>query len=135
MKKKIRVLYLDDEENNLRSFKAAFRRDFQVYTAQNTEEAFAIVKEHQPHVVFSDQRMPVTTGVEFFNALRQVYPDSVRILITGYADMDNVIQAINKGNVYRYLTKPWSEDEIKIAILNGYDLFQAPDLFLLVRWE
>jgi len=123
--KKIRVLYLDDEDNNLRSFKAAFRRDYEVYTANNTEDAFSILKTHKPQVIFSDQRMPVTTGVEFFNAVRQVFPDPVRILITGFTDVNDIIDAINKGHVYRYITKPWSEAEIKVAIENAYDLYHT----------
>lgn len=122
-KKRIKVLYLDDEENNLRSFKAAFRRDYDVHTAVTSEEAFKIVKTLKPHVIFSDQRMPVTTGVEFFNAVRQVFPEPVRILITGFTDVNDIIDAINKGHVYRYITKPWSEAEIKVAIENAYDLY------------
>lgn len=124
-KKNIRVLYLDDEDNNLRSFKAAFRREYDVYTANTSEEAFDILKAVKPHVIFSDQRMPVTTGVEFFNAVRQVFPDPVRILITGYTDVNDIIEAINKGHIYRYITKPWSEHEIRVAIDNAYDLFQT----------
>ncbi len=123
--KPIRVLYLDDEDNNLRSFKAAFRRDYEVYTANNTEDAFSILKSYRPQVIFSDQRMPVTTGVEFFNAVRQVFPEPVRILITGFTDVNDIIDAINKGHVYRYITKPWSEAEIKVAIENAYDLYHT----------
>lgn len=122
-KEKIRVLYLDDEDNNLRSFKAAFRRDYQVYTANNTEDAFSIIKTQNPHVIFSDQRMPVTSGVDFFNAVRQVFPEPVRILITGYTDVNDIIEAINKGNIYRYITKPWNESDITVAIENAYDLY------------
>lgn len=124
-KKDIRVLYLDDEANNLRSFKAAFRRDYQIFTAETSEEAFKVVKTAKPQVIFSDQRMPVTTGVEFFNAVRQVFPDPVRILITGYTDVHDIIDAINKGHVYRYITKPWSEAEIRVAIENAFDLYQT----------
>lgn len=122
-KEKIKVLYLDDEDNNLRSFKAAFRRDYEVHIANNTEDAFSIIKTHSPHVIFSDQRMPVTTGVDFFNAVRQVFPEPVRILITGYTDVNDIIEAINKGNIYRYITKPWDESDIRVAIENAYDLF------------
>lgn len=121
--KKVRVLYLDDEENNLTSFKAAFRREYDVYTADTSEKAFDIVKSVRPQVIFSDQRMPVTTGVEFFNAVRQVFPDPVRILITGYTDVGDIIEAINKGHIYRFITKPWSEQEIRVAIDNAFDLY------------
>lgn len=120
---RIKVLYLDDEENNLRSFKAAFRRDYEVHVANNTEKAFQLIKECSPHVIFSDQRMPVTTGVEFFNAVRQVFPDPVRILMTGYTDLQAIVDAINKGHIYRYITKPWNDTEIKVAIENAYDVY------------
>lgn len=123
--KPIRILYLDDEDNNLRSFKAAFRREYEVYTANNTEDAFSIIKSQKPQVIFSDQRMPVTSGVEFFNAVRQVFPEPVRILITGFTDVNDIIDAINKGHIYRYITKPWSEAEIKVAIENAYDLYHT----------
>ncbi len=124
-KKNIRVLYLDDEENNLRSFKAAFRREYDVYIANTSEAAFNIIKSVSPQVIFSDQRMPVTTGVEFFNAVRQVFPDPVRILITGYTDVNDIIDAINKGHIYRYITKPWSEHEVRVAIDNAFDLYET----------
>lgn len=122
---KVRVLYLDDEENNLRSFKATFRRDYDVYTAVTSEEAFKIIKAVNPQVIFSDQRMPVTTGVEFFNAVRQVYPDPVRILITGYTDINDIIEAINRGHIYRYITKPWSEHEIRVSIENALEIYNT----------
>lgn len=121
--KQIRILYLDDEENNLNSFKAAFRREYDIYLAKNSEEAFNILKTVKPQIVFSDQRMPVTTGVEFFNAVRQVFPDPVRILMTGYTDINDIILAINKGHIYRYITKPWNEHEVRVAIENAYDLY------------
>lgn len=124
-KKNIRILYLDDEENNLSSFRAAFRREYDIYTANTSEEAFSVLKKVKPHIIFSDQRMPVTTGVEFFNAVRQIFPDPVRILITGYTDINDIIQAINKGHIYRYITKPWNEHEVRVAIENAYDLYQT----------
>ncbi len=124
-KKNIRILYLDDEENNLGSFKAAFRREYDIYTASTSEEAFSVLKKVKPHIIFSDQRMPVTTGVEFFNAVRQIFPDPVRILITGYTDINDIIQAINKGHIYRYITKPWNEHEIRVAIENAFDLYNT----------
>lgn len=124
-KKHIKVLYLDDEENNLRSFKAAFRREYDVYTANTSEQAYDVIKSIKPHVIFSDQRMPITTGVDFFNAVRQIFPEPVRILITGYTDINDIIDAINKGHIYRYITKPWSEHEIRVAIDNAYDLYQT----------
>ena len=124
-KKHIKVLYLDDEDNNLRSFKAAFRREYDVYTANTSEQAYDVIKSIKPHIIFSDQRMPVTSGVDFFNAVRQIFPDPVRILLTGYTDINDIIEAINKGHIYRFITKPWSEHEIRVAIDNAYDLYNT----------
>lgn len=122
---RICVLYLDDEVNNLRSFKAALRRDYNVLVAEKPEEAFQLLEKENPQIVFSDQRMPEMTGVEFFQRIRESHPEVIRILLTGFADIENVVQAINKGHVYQYLTKPWNEDEIRFAIENGAELYHT----------
>ena len=120
-KDKIKVLFVDDEESNLRSFKAMFRRSYQVFTAQTATEALGILDENPGmHVVLSDQRMPQTTGIEFLEQVRTEVPDAVRILVTGYSDINAVIGAINKAEIYRFIAKPWNEDEIKDAIEGAY---------------
>lgn len=114
---KIKVLYVDDEQNNLNSFKATFRFDFQVFIALDTTQAYHILdKEQDISVIISDQRMPEKTGVEFFEEIREKYPKPMRILLTGYADIEAVIDAINKGNVFRYIKKPWTDADISTAI-------------------
>lgn len=119
----IRVLYIDDEPNNITSFKAAFRRVFNVFTAESAEEGKAIVEKEKIHVILSDQRMPKTTGIEFFQSILETHPEPIRILITGYTDINAVIDAINLGQVYKYLTKPWNEDEVKNTILKSYEVY------------
>lgn len=119
----IKVLYIDDEVNNLSGFKANFRRDFDVYTAPSTAEARKIMEKTNIHIIISDQRMPDETGVQFFNSIKEQYPDPIRILLTGYADIEAVIGAINKGQVYRYITKPWDENELKITLKNAFEVF------------
>jgi len=131
---RICVLYLDDEVNNLRSFKAALRRDYHVLVAENPDEALKLLNQENPQIVFSDQRMPEMTGVEFLQRIRETHPEVIRILLTGFADIENVVQAINKGHVYRYLTKPWNEDDIRFAIENGAELYQTK-LNLKVKME
>jgi response regulator RpfG family c-di-GMP phosphodiesterase len=121
--KTINVLYIDDEVNNITSFKAAFRRLFNIFTAESAEEGRKIVEEEDIHVILSDQRMPKTTGIEFFQSILDVYPDPIRVLITGYTDINAVIDAINLGQVYKYLTKPWNEDEVKNAINVSYEVY------------
>lgn len=116
------VLYVDDEENNLLAFKAAFRREFQVITAISGAEALEKLKEHEVHVIITDQRMPGMTGVEFLQKVIPDYPDPIRILLTGYSDINAVIDAINKGEVYRYLTKPWDNEFLKTTIRQAYEV-------------
>lgn len=120
----INVLYVDDEQTNLFSFKASFRRDFNVFTAASGSEGLKILNEKKFHVVISDQRMPGMTGIEFFQKTKEVHPDPIRVLLTGYADINAVIDAINKGEVYRYVTKPWNTDEVKTIIHNAYEIYK-----------
>jgi response regulator RpfG family c-di-GMP phosphodiesterase len=121
--RKIKILYVDDENNNLTAFKALFRRNFDVHTALSAEEGRELLKQEGFHIILTDQRMPGTTGVEFLESIIPLYPDPIRILITGYADIQAVINAINKGQVYRYITKPWDEMELKSVLENAYEIF------------
>jgi two-component system, sensor histidine kinase and response regulator len=121
--RKISVLYVDDEEDNLLSFKAAFRRKFHVFTAISAAEGLKILNEHSVHVIIADQRMPKSTGVDFFNVVRVAHPDAVRMLLTGYSDLESVIDAINKGQIFRYIKKPWNELEVEMAIKNAFEVF------------
>lgn len=123
MKGKINVLYIDDEDNNLHSFKASLRRDFKVSTAVDALEGLKMAEEMDFQVVIADQRMPGMTGVEFFEKLVKINPDPIRILLTGYSDIGSVIDAINKGEVYRFIDKPWNFDQIKNAINNAADIY------------
>src|SRR3954471_15923377 len=96
--KKIRVLYIDDEINNLLSFQAAFRRKYKIFIASSSAEGLNILNDEKDiHVIICDQRMPQSTGVEFFQVVREAFPDPIRILLTGYTDADAIISAINKG--------------------------------------
>ncbi|HMG09576.1 MAG TPA: response regulator [Mucilaginibacter sp.] len=117
------VLYVDDEINNLNSFKAAFRRDFNIYTASSAVEGRKILDVNEIGVIITDQRMPVTTGIEFLESILRAYPDTIRILLTGFSDINAVIDAINRGQVYRYLVKPWQNDELKIHIQNAIEIY------------
>jgi len=125
MKGPIRILYLDDEEQNLHSFQAMFRREFEVFTTVAPSEAVKILAQQDIHIVFSDQKMPELSGVEFFEMIQSDFPEPIRILLTGYADIEAVIDAINKGQVYRYLTKPWNENELRITIEDAYEMMLA----------
>ena len=117
------VLYIDDEINNLNSFKAAFRRDFNIYVAQSAKEGRRILEEQEIGVIITDQRMPVLTGIEFLESILNVYPDTIRILLTGFSDMNAVMDAINRGQVYKYLVKPWQNDELRLYIQNALEIY------------
>jgi response regulator RpfG family c-di-GMP phosphodiesterase len=123
-KEKISILYVDDEMNNLISFKAVFRIKYNILTAISGEEAIKILRNNTVNIIITDQRMPQMTGVEFLESILNEYPDPIRILLTGYADMNAVIDAINKGKIFHYLTKPWNEEELDMTILRAYDVYK-----------
>jgi DNA-binding NtrC family response regulator len=117
------VLYIDDEINNLNSFKASFRREFEIYTAQSAKEGRKILDTYEIGVIITDQRMPGMTGIEFLESILTIYPDTIRILLTGFSDMNAVMDAINRGQVYKYLVKPWQNDELKLYIQNALEIY------------
>jgi two-component system, sensor histidine kinase and response regulator len=122
--KKIKVLYIDDEINNLLSFQALFRRKYKIFIASSAAEGINILKdENDINVIICDQRMPGTTGVEFFQVMLKSFPSPVRILLTGYTDVQAIIDAINKGEIFRYIKKPWDEFELQNAIHNAYEIY------------
>ena len=123
----ISILYVDDEENNLTSFRAAFRRHFKIYTSSSPREAAKILRANEIPIVITDQRMPEMMGVQFLEAIIPEFPDTIRMILTGFSDVEAIIKAINTGRVYRYITKPWDEKEL-LMTLNG-----AADLVKLQR--
>lgn len=121
---KINVLYVDDEEHNLMSFKATFRIKYKVFTAISGEEAIKIMDSEPIDIIITDQRMPNMTGVQFLESILDKHPDPMRILLTGYADLNAVIDAVNKGKIFHYLTKPWNEEELDMTIQRAYDIYK-----------
>ena len=121
----VRVLYIDDEENNLQAFKASFRRQYEIYTANSAAEGLEILQNVNVQVIIADQKMPNTTGVEFFKSITETFPDPIRILLTGYTDIEALADAINHGDIYRYITKPWNDLELHNSIKNAYDAYKA----------
>lgn len=125
---KIIVLYIDDEINNLNSFKATFRFDYTILLAQNVEEALNHLNTNNVQIILSDQRMPTITGVEFFEQIRESHPNAIRLLITGFSDIESVIDSINRGHIFRYIKKPWVELDVKSAIEEAYKFYLATSL-------
>ena len=111
------LLFVDDERRVLTSMRAMFRRDYDVVLANSGDEAVEVLQGRDDiHVVVSDQRMPGMTGVELLSVVKEKYPSSMRILLTGYADLEAVEAAINESEVFRYLMKPCPTDELKDAV-------------------
>lgn len=111
--KKPRILFVDDEERILNALRSIFRRDYHVFTAVNGPEAMEFVTRFKPQVVVSDQRMREMTGIELLRQVREISPNTVRILLTGYSDLAAVVGSINDGEVFRYISKPWDNDDIQ----------------------
>ena len=123
MIQQIRILYVDDEVNNLVSFKASFRRSFKIFTASSANEGMDILGKEDIHVIITDQRMPVITGVSFLESVIKKYPDPVRILMTGYSDIEAIIDAINKAQVFKCIAKPWNDKELLKSINEAYGVY------------
>jgi response regulator RpfG family c-di-GMP phosphodiesterase len=120
----INVLYVDDEDNNLIAFKASFRRFFTVFTAISADDAKTILSQNQIHVLITDQRMPGTLGTELLAYALKEYPFLIRILLTGFSDIQALKEAVNQGQIYHYLQKPWKDDELKTTIEEAFKVYQ-----------
>jgi diguanylate cyclase (GGDEF)-like protein/PAS domain S-box-containing protein len=115
------LLLVDDEPNILASLSRLLRREgFQILTALSPNEAFEHLAKQPVQVILSDQRMPEMSGTEFFARVRQLYPDTIRIVLTGYTDLDSVTGAINRGAIYKFLTKPWDDDQLREQIRDAF---------------
>ncbi|MEH6624921.1 MAG: HD domain-containing phosphohydrolase [Motiliproteus sp.] len=111
------LLFVDDEKNILSSLRRLFRPlGYQIYVAASGQEGLEILKQHSVDLIISDMRMPEMDGAQFLEQVSQLYPDTVRILLTGFADIGSTIDAINKGKIYRYLSKPWEDSEITLTV-------------------
>lgn len=111
------LLLVDDEENILHSLKRLLRKEpYQLLTCNSAAEAFELLALHQVQVILSDQRMPEMNGTEFLSKVKEMYPDTVRIVLSGYTDLRSVTDAINHGAIYKFLTKPWKDEELKAEI-------------------
>ncbi len=123
------VLCVDDEKIILKALKRLLRKeDYRILTASSGEEGLKVMEENDVHMVISDQRMPEMNGTEFLAALKIKYPDVIRIMLSGYTEVDSITESINKGHIYKFLLKPWNDHNLKLEIkqaLEQYDLIQA----------
>lgn len=122
---KYTILYIDDESDNLEVFKACFRHDFNVITAESPKAGLHYLRQVPIHVIISDYKMPEQNGIDFFKEMMNEFPDVIRILLTAYNESDIVIRSINEAMVFKFVTKPWNKEELKAVInnaLENYDL-------------
>ena len=117
---KPKILYIDDEPDNLTVFKIAFRRYYDVFTSTSAAEGLELLQQHKFHVVVTDQRMPDMTGVEFLSLIPSE-PYVTRILLTAYTETQALIDAVNDGNIYRYINKPWKLEDLKQTLDNAIE--------------
>lgn len=122
---KTKILIVDDEAANLRALQRLFRKDYDVLTAQSGAEALTLLQQHDVALLITDQRMPAMTGIELLQKTVPLRPHMVRILLTGYTDVGTLIEGINCGHVYRYVTKPWNNDDLCVTVSRALEHFAA----------
>ena len=122
------LLFVDDEANILTALKRVFRKsNYNILTAESGEEGLEILKEEPVDLIMSDQRMPGMTGMEFLKQVKVLYPDTTRLILSGYSEVRTITSAINEGEVYRFIGKPWDDEELKITVgrsLERHDLIR-----------
>ncbi|MCD6570076.1 MAG: response regulator [Deltaproteobacteria bacterium] len=125
MDEQIKILCVDDEENVLRALKRLFLDDdYEILTCTSGNEGLEILEGTAPiQVIISDYRMPGMDGVDFLKEVRKKWPDTVRIVLSGYADTASVVSAINEGHIYKFIPKPWNNDELKVTIANAIERY------------
>lgn len=123
-KEKYNILYIDDEQGNLKVFKSTFRREYNIYTALSGKEGLEIMAREQIHLVITDQQMPGMTGIEVLREVSRRYPKTIRMVLTGYSDLRIVVDAVNECGLFRYLSKPWDNNDMSNAITTGLETYQ-----------
>ena len=125
MEEQIRILFVDDEKNVLRSLERTFLdEDYEILIATSGAEGLAVLQSVSPiQVVISDYRMPEMNGVDFLREVCSQWPDTVRIVLSGYADTASIVSAINEGQIYKFIPKPWNDDELKVTIVNAVERY------------
>jgi putative two-component system response regulator len=120
-----KIMIVDDEPANLRLLERLFRRDHNVVTASSGEEALRLLEQHDVALLITDQRMPGMTGIELLKRTAEFRPHTVRIILTGYTDVTALVEAINCGQVYKYVTKPWSNEELRLTVGRALEHYEV----------
>ncbi|MBD0362116.1 MAG: response regulator, partial [Coleofasciculus sp. C3-bin4] len=123
---KLKLMVVDDEPDNLDLLYRTFRRDFRVFKADGAKNALKILDtEGEMAVIISDQRMPLMNGTEFLSKTVDRFPETIRILLTGYTDVEDLVEAINSGKVFKYITKPWNPENLKAIVQQAADTYRV----------
>lgn len=124
MDEEIKILFVDDEQNVLNALKRLFLDDgYIVLTATSGKDGLKHIEQEHVQIVISDYRMPGMNGVEFLREVYNRWPDTVRIVLSGYADIESIVSAINEGQIYKFIPKPWNDDELKVTISNAIERY------------
>ncbi|MFA5677336.1 MAG: response regulator [Pseudomonas sp.] len=118
----VRILFVDDEERILRTLAMQFRRHYQVFTESDPQKVMALLQQQPMDIVVSDQRMPGMSGSQLLAQVQQDYPHTLRILLTGYSDLEAAVEALNSGGIFRYLTKPWVTSEMVATLAQASNM-------------
>lgn len=125
------ILFVDDEERIIRSLRMMFRTEYEVKSFTSGYEALEFLRGNKVQAVISDQRMPAITGVELLREVRQIAPNTMRLLLTGYSDLEAIVGSINEGEIFRYITKPWNADEFRETVAKAVEIAQSLDAVTL----
>jgi response regulator RpfG family c-di-GMP phosphodiesterase len=125
--RKHKILVVDDESPNLRLLKRVLGEDYDVLSASSGAEAVDMLREHAVSLIISDQRMPGMTGVQLLEKSLEIRPTAMKILLTGYTDVQALIDAINEGKVYRYVSKPWDADDLRLTVKRALETFELTE--------
>src|SRR6516164_967886 len=122
------LLVVDDEPDLVQSVQDLLRFEYRVLGATRAADGLKLMQTERVHIVMSDQRMPEMTGVEMLRRIKETHPDTIRLLFTAYSDLPTVIDAINQGSVYRYISKPWEVEDLKATLRQSYDYYRLQEL-------
>src|SRR5213594_2335163 len=125
LRMKYKILIVDDEPANLRALQRLFREDYDVLVAASGIEALDLLNHHEVALLVTDQRMPEMTGIELLKKTVTLRPRMVRIILTGYTEVDALVEAINCGHVYRYVTKPWTNEELRLTVKRALEHYET----------
>jgi DNA-binding NtrC family response regulator len=120
-----KIIVVDDEPANLRLLERLFRQDYEVITCESGEEALRLLNQHDVALLITDQRMPGMTGIELLKQTATIRPHMVRMILTGYTDVDTLVDAINSGLVYRYATKPWNNEDLRLTVKRALEHYET----------